>query len=175
MITLNLLPPDKKEEVIQTRIYIIIKNFIIFILFLISLIAISLIASRLILQTYFKQIVEDYTLTTKYVSLFSNETNEFNNQVKIVDEIKASYVPWNKFYYNLFQLVPLDTKFKTLIINSNTITITGKAETRNALLKLKENLENSEIFFEIEVPIADLLKKINLDFNIKAKIDFSKI
>jgi len=61
-----------------------------------------------------------------------------------------------------------------LIINNNKILLTGSAKLRDQLLVLKNNLESSELFSNVEIPLENLLKKEGVDFNIKADINLSQ-
>ncbi|MBT3690399.1 hypothetical protein HOG11_03495 [bacterium] len=42
----------------------------------------------------------------------------------------------------------------------------GHAESREEYLLFKDNLENSEIFFDLNTPITDILQRENITFEI---------
>jgi Tfp pilus assembly protein PilN len=76
---------------------------------------------------------------------------------------------------NLTKLIPENINIKNLDIDSNKISITGWAKSRDELLLFKNNLENSELFNGVNIPLENLLQKDNVDFNIKASIKLDKL
>lgn len=175
MITLNLLPPNKKRELQLAQLYTIIKNLIILILLLTTLIAIILLFTKMILQNHFNKIVEQTTLTTKFSRLFNQDIKTFNQQLTEVEGIQKNYIPWTNFFIVFSQVVPDDIGISNLTINQNKILISGLAKTRVKLLEFKDNLENSDLFSEVVVPLENILKKENIDFSIKANINLDKL
>ncbi len=173
MITLNLISPQKKQELRLTQVYLAIKNLIILILFLATIIAIILLITKVILQNYFNEVVSDTTLTTKYANIFSEDIKKFNQQIKLVDKIQQKYIPWPNFFINFTKLMPDDIGIDSLTINENKILITGLAKTRAKLLELEDNLKKSDLFLEVTVPLENLLRKENISFNIKADLNLN--
>lgn len=176
MINLNLIPPEKKQERRLTQVYKIIKNLIILILFLTIFIAIILLLTKMTLENNFTKVVEGSTLTTKYANIFNKDVKQFNQYLSAVDKIQKDYISWPKFLIDLTKLIPQNITLYSININDNKILITGQAKNRDDLLSLKNNLENSDLFSGVTIPLENLLKKDNVDFNIKAdvKLDMLK-
>lgn len=175
MISLNLISPDKKQQFRLEQIYIVIKNLIILLLLVSIVIAIALLFTKAALQNHFSQIVEETTLTTQYANTFGTEVREFNKIIVAVDNVQEDYVDWVSFLEKTSKLVSGNVFLKTMTISENKIVIKGFASTREDLLKLKENFENAEIFNNVEMPLEDLLKRNNIEFDIKATIVFENI
>jgi Tfp pilus assembly protein PilN len=175
MITLNLIPPTAKRNLKLTQVYKIIKDLIIFILFLTIFVAIILLLIKMALQNNFNKVVTESTLTTKYANIFNKDVKKFNEYLSAVDKIQQDYIPWSKFLVNLTKLIPENINIKNLDIDSNKISITGWAKSRDELLLFKNNLENSELFNGVNIPLENLLQKDNVDFNIKASIKLDKL
>jgi len=181
MITINLIPTDKKEEVRLSEIYIVIKNLIVLLLLLTTIVAIILLASKMILQNTFNRIVSEATLTTKYGSIFNVDIKNFNQQLKAVEKIQKRYIPWTDFIVNFVGLVPENVSLNNISLNiegtkndkesANEFVISGTARTREKLLEFKANLEGSPMFSSVTVPLENLLKKDDISFNIKAKFN----
>ncbi|MFA6410368.1 MAG: PilN domain-containing protein [Candidatus Buchananbacteria bacterium] len=170
MTSLNLIPPEKKEELRLAQLYKVIKDLIILILFITTIVAIILSLTKLLLQNYFTQVVEQTTMTTKYANIFNGDLKKFNQYVAAVDKIQKDYTPWPKFFIKFSSLVPDGIKIYSLTINDTKILITGLAQSRNQLLEFKNNLESSAMLTEVTLPIEDLLEKENINFNVKAVI-----
>ncbi len=175
MITLNLLPPQKKEEIRLIQLYVVIKNLIIIILFFTIIIAIVLLFTKMTLQNYFNKIVGQTTLTTKYSRLFNQDIKIFNKQLAEVDNIQKNHIIWTKFFIEFSKIVPAETTIYDLNINEDKILISGFSKSRARLLEFKNNLENSPLFSEITVPLENLLKKENLNFDIKANLKLEEL
>jgi len=175
MITLNLLSPNKKKELRLMQFYGVAKNLIIFILFITSLVAIVLLLTKMVLQNNFNKIVAENTLTTRYANLFNKDVKEFNQYVRGVGKIQEEYTPWVNFFTHFSQLVPNNIIIYTLNINQDKILITGLGGTRDELLKFKDELEKSELFSKVAIPLDNLLKKDNVDFSIKANISLDRL
>ncbi|OGY43420.1 MAG: hypothetical protein A2729_04590 [Candidatus Buchananbacteria bacterium RIFCSPHIGHO2_01_FULL_39_14] len=171
MITLNLLPPVKKQEFHLTQLYLMIKDLIILILLITIIIAIALLMTKLILQNHFNQIVAQTTMTTRYANIFNKDIKEFNQDLGAVISIQKNYHDWVEFFIQLNQLIPADVGLYNLSIKDNKILITGLAKTRQNLIQLKENFEESNLFAEVAIPLENLLKKDNVDFTFKATIN----
>lgn len=171
MIILNLLPKNKKLELGLTQLYITIKNVIILILVITILVAISLLITKAALQNHFTTVVNQSTLTTQYATSFSQGVKSFNQKMMAVEKVQADYIAWTEFLIIFYELIPEEIAIFTLDVNSSKIHITGIAQTRENLLLLKSNFEQSTLFKSIDVPLNDLLKKENLDFNLRADVN----
>ena len=175
MITLNILPPTKKEELRLNNLYMATKNLIILILILTILAAIALLFTKMTLQNYFNNIVEQTTLTTKYTKVFSKDIRDLNRDLKAVEKIQNDHTYWTKFFIKFSPLVPDDIGIYSININQNKILITGQARTREQLLQFKDNLEKSDLLDEVTIPLENLLKKENIDFDIKTTINLETL
>ncbi|NUM25166.1 MAG: PilN domain-containing protein [Candidatus Buchananbacteria bacterium] len=175
MINLNLIPPSKKNELRLTQFYIMIKNFVIAILLINILSAIALLSAKVVLQNHFNRIVEQTTLTTKYANTLSQDVKNFNTQLNAVASIQSEYLLWSKFFIDFSKLVPTGIGLDSITIKENRILLTGIASTRDELLSFQKNLESSPLFFNIEVPIDNLLRREDIDISVKADINIDEI
>jgi Tfp pilus assembly protein PilN len=175
MIVLNLIPTNKKRELYLTQIYLVTKYLIILILLLANTVAIILLLTKLILQNYFAEVVNQTTLTTQYANTFNRDLKGFNQKLFTVEKIQKEYISWLDFIINFSQLIPKDIGLYNLTLNENKILINGFAKTRDQLLALEGNLKKSEIFSEVIVPLENLLKKENIDFTLKAAINLDQL
>lgn len=175
MITLNLISPAKKQQFKLEQIYIIIKNIIILLLLSSIIIAIALLITKNALQLHFQKIVEQTTLTTQYANTFSAEVRDFNRIINAVSAVQENYTDWNAFLVNFSAITPNGIVIKNLLINETHIIIKGVADTRDSLLNFKNNLEESVIFSNVEIPIDNLLERTNIEFDIKAAVDLDHL
>jgi len=54
---------------------------------------------------------------------------------------------------------------------TKTVKINGKAGERSGLLELKDNLEKSGNYSDIQFPLKNILEKENINFEINAKLN----
>ena len=175
MITLNLLPPLKKQELRLRGLYVAIKNMMFTVLLLTICSAIILLISKAVLQNHFNQTVADSTLTIKFGQTFNNDIRVFNRQLNAVTAIQRDYVYWSEFFAAFAPVVPPGVTLSNLtVVDENglkTITITGLAKTREQLLAFQTGLEQFEFISGVAVPLESLLKKEDIIFTIKATVN----
>lgn len=175
MITLNILPPAKKRDLRFNQLYAMIKNLIILVLLLSILTSITLLFTKMTLENYFIRIVQETTLTTQYAQIFNEDIKELNESLKAVEEIQNNYIYWTKFFVIISSMIPQNVSILSIDINQDRILITGLAQTRDQLLKLKKNLENNNLFSKVVIPLDNLLKRVDINFDIKAKLDLEQL
>jgi len=175
MITLNLAPPDKKKELRLALLHVMIKNLIILVLFITVVSAIILLAAKATLQNQFNEIVDQTTLTTRNSNVFDREIKSFNNLIDDIRKIQVEHIPWTVFFAELSSLIPANVVLHSLIMNGDNIEMSGFAGTRQDLLNFQSNIENSSFFVSINVPLENLLQRIDITFNIKGKINPNQI
>ncbi|MFA5029252.1 MAG: PilN domain-containing protein [Patescibacteria group bacterium] len=172
MITLNLLSPKQKKELKTKRIYLALKELLMLFLLFTALIAILLIVSRYFLE---QQLASLITRNINAIQI-SQKTNEevvlINKKINNVYKIQKNFQKWSDFLTNLSKLTPAGVSYNLVKIyqQNSQLEIQGIAKTRNDLLELKKNLEADERFYDIDLPLNNLLVKENNSFTIGAKI-----
>ncbi|MEK7653311.1 MAG: PilN domain-containing protein [Patescibacteria group bacterium] len=177
MININLLSPEQKKSLKTKRVYIATKEMVMLVLLFTTIIAIMLLVSRYVLETQLANLVIRNANAIK----ISQETNKkiinLNKVISEVETIQRNFKLWSGFLIRLTRTVPENISFSTLKIyrDSATLEIKGKAKARPDLIKFQKNLEDSKLFKNVNLPLADLLVKENNNFTIQAVIDLEKI
>jgi len=170
MIHLNIVPNNLKKEIKLSGINILLKNVYEILIILLSFYTIILLAMYLMLNFHFIQTVNETTQLTKSSENNTNDVRGINNLINYIDNIQQDSVEWSY----LFKFLKINTapniNYSKISINKNdnTITLTGRSETRDSLLSLKTSMEKTGYFNEIDFPIRNLLEKSNISFEIKA-------
>jgi len=175
MITLNLIPPEKKKNLRVISILLIIKHNLIMLFFVIAFSAFVLLLGKAAIDEHFTNVVSQSTLTTKYARIFNYEIKDFNNKIDATAEIQNKNIPWVIFFSALAKQVPNGITITYLEIKDGNIAINGNAKTRSDLIQFKINLENFEIFTNVIIPLESMLKKEDINFNVKAKYENVKL
>lgn len=177
MLALNLVSQELKQEIKSRHIYSLLKkmNFIIIIITII--IAIILLVAKIILQNNFNKVVAQTTLVTSSSKKYTDKVRKINSQINSIAKIQKEHIYWSHLLIILSEMSPDDVRFSQLKINKEkkTLTIRGHADSRDNLLKLKNNLEKSEIFSDIESPIQNILQKENINFELNTKLNLDAL
>jgi hypothetical protein len=176
MIHLNLLSPQKKQQIEWRHIYDLVKRAGL-ILFVFLILAVSSFATaRSMLRNVLEETVDRTALATQR---FQQDWlgMDLDKRLQGISEIQSDFIPWSYFIEEIAKDSNQGIKFRSIEINKakNKINIKGNAAERGNLLDFKQNLEDSKRFVKIIFPINNILKKENVDFTIEAVIDPANI
>ncbi len=172
MIKLNLLPTEQKNRL---RLHLIEHNiifagcFIVFLL-LITILFLSgfLIFSNAKSSAINQEIVIEQSkiIQTNTIKGIEKKVKELNKKLNDLEKISKNQ---SDFYQTLSNVIPellSEVSVYNLEVNSVTkrITIVGFSPTRESLLKIKQQLEGSARYQEIDFPISNLTNPKNIDF-----------
>lgn len=177
MLTLNLVSAEQKKEIKLRHLYGFIKKISLALIIIAVIIAIILLAAKIVLQFKFNDIVEQTTLVTKNNQGYNSKVREINGKLNFIAKIQDDYIPWSNLIKKLAEITPADINFSYLKLNAQdkTISLKGKAKFRDSLLDFKDEMAANPVFQDIDFPIKNILEKENIDFEINAKLDLTKI
>ena len=177
MIALNLISLEQKKEIKLRHVYIFIKNINFILIFIALLVAIILMVSKSLIQLNINRLISQTILVVPSTRSYANSIVEVNKQIDFVHKIQDEFIPWSNLIKNLSLMASADINFYYLKVDSSdkTIKIKGNAALRDGLLNLKQKMESSKYFHDIEFPIKNILEKENIDFEIKAKLNIKNI
>ncbi len=175
MITLNLIPTQYEEKTKLTKVYLVIKDILLIFLVFVIFITISFLFAKLILKNNYDDLIIENTLVNLNHKKFYSQIKKINSELNDIYQTQNSFYPYSKIFLALNDCMPHNIFLTNLKITSGlgkdkkrliNIKITGKAKTRDDLLKLKNNLEKNELFYNINFPFKNLLKPKNINFQI---------
>lgn len=175
-IYLDLLPQQRKQEIKRKKLFNkILREEFLFLLPLVVLIFILLgIYHILTLQkdskvvTYSaQQSQEKYQQLKKYEDKFK----QVNILSETVEKIAAKHLYWQEFLKKLSGATPEGIYISDLSTKDFTVFLVGKAKTRENLLELKNRLESTSCFSNVNVPLSNLVVKENVDFQVDITIN----
>lgn len=177
MIVLNLISEELRNEIKLKKLYIILKNSYFVLLILTIVVSIIFLIAKIVLQENFNNVVSQTTLITKNSQEYNSKIREINSKINSISLIQNDYVPWTNILDVLVSTVPDDISFSYLKISQDnkSIKIKGVSATRDSLLLLKTNLEKSNLFLEVNLPLSNILEKNNIYFEIDTKIKLENI
>ncbi|MFH1029758.1 MAG: PilN domain-containing protein [bacterium] len=172
MITLNLLSREKKEELRFRKIYLMGKDFACIIFIFTVLIAIILSVANIILVNTFNDTISNSYIFGSKNRIFEDDLNKLNSKLENMRKVQSDFVAYDELMLDVNDYVPENIILTYLSINTDSkkAVFKGYALKREDLLNLKNNLENSNLFEKVESPLANLLEKDNINFNITADL-----
>ena len=170
-ITLNLIPPEKKEEITKNKrfksaVKVEIILTIIFIVFLAALFSF-----KYILNLNLSSLSSAYQKegdSPQFVKIkdFDEKFGKLNSQVGEVLSAKRDQLYWTDLFVKLNGVIFPGIKIDSFSTQDYLATLKGTAESRSDLILFKEKLENEQCFSNINLPISDLVNKDNVSFQI---------
>jgi hypothetical protein len=173
MINLNLLSPENKKSTEERLLYLSIKNLLGALLIFAVFSATILLVAKLVLADNFQTIVEQTTLIVKEYGGVNQKIKETNQKIVVVSDTQKKFVAWSEILAKISDLIPKNITVSVMIMSRDNeeMTLKGTAKTRDDLLSLKSNLENSEIFSSVKIPFSNLLTREDIDFDFKLKLN----
>ncbi|MBU1178193.1 PilN domain-containing protein [Patescibacteria group bacterium] len=180
MITINLLPKRFKRRADIERINLSIVAMLILLFVIVGLTIELLFATKKFLNANIEtlesqqQAYEDFF--TSDVNKDINDKIVKTNQLAIqVGKIQAGRTSWSELLTELAIVTPPEIKLTDIQSNilNKSITISGRAETRDRLLDYSKSLESSDYFASVDLPSSYLSSPTDISFEIKANLSLA--
>lgn len=173
-INLNLIPPYREEEIQKNkRFKLIIKLE----LFMLSFVLIFFTFLFIIGYTldFNLEIVSNDGLSQDRKQLndikkYDDQFNQANAEVAKIEKIDRDQLYWSNLFSKMSQAVIPGISMQSLATKEYAVFLVGKADSRENLVAFKDNLAKDSCFYEINLPLSDLVSKGNIDFQMDLKI-----
>lgn len=171
MLKLNIIPNSIKRERTISSYYLSIKDLLYIILIIVFVYAIFFSILLIILQLHFNETISQTSGIIKKAENFNKKISNINQTINNTTDIQKDFVNWIEFYQFLSNNTPEGISLYQVNISKEkeSLSISGRAETREKLIQLKESLENSKFLENIDFPVKNLLEKNDINFTIGAK------
>ncbi|HPX94066.1 MAG TPA: PilN domain-containing protein [Candidatus Moranbacteria bacterium] len=170
-IYLDLLPEQRKQELKRKKIYRKILHeeilfslpVIVFVIILANVYYVLAIQRNMHATAYLTEQAQD-----KYKQLEEYETKfkEINTVSRALVNIQSGHLYWTNLLNELSAITPDGVYIIDLSTKNYSVFLMGKAKTRDILIDFKNQLEKSECFEKVDVPLSNLVVKENVDFQI---------
>lgn len=172
MIKLNIISPELKNDIKFKTFYTALRS-ILFLLFISLMVySVLILTAKYILMAHANETKNRSILITSKTEDYDKQVKDINSQIDYINKIQTNTISWSDFIEVIANNITAGIHISQISADEKTKTfsISGRAETRQDLLNLKESLENLNIFGEINIPIDILLQKENISFSINTKI-----
>lgn len=174
-IKLNLIPPLRKKEIIRAHFLRVIIRWQVEI-FLILLVFLALLWHiKYVLQieagSNLKQIeMSRQSFSFKDMQSYKEKIKQANVQVAGVEKIQGGQIYWSELLDKLNQVIIPGISLDSLGTKNYEVFLTGVARNRNDLVNFKERLTKEDCFTNVDFPLANLMNKENLIFQMQFSI-----
>ncbi|MFH0969062.1 MAG: PilN domain-containing protein [Patescibacteria group bacterium] len=174
IIYLDLLPPEKKEELKKKKAFLkIIRNEFLFSIPIASLFLILITAS---FSLNIKSQSANENLSSgnsqkeyQELAAYEEKFNEANSKIAYISKLQKNHLNWLEAFDKINNIVPENVYLTDLSTSNYVFSLAGKAKTRDGFLRLQENIKSESCFSEVKAPLSSLASKEDVVF----RIDFS--
>lgn len=175
-IKLNLIPPQKKEEIKRAYWLRLVSKwemeFVILLIFFIAVLA----SMNFVLKANMAAEDNDMLLVEKNndnynkIKEYDNEVKDISGQMANIKKLQSSQLYWSKLLMKLNDKVVSGIEITSLVTSEYDLILNGKADTRDNLIAFKESLAQDSCFSEVDLPLSNLVSKDNVEFQLSLRI-----
>ena len=174
-ITLNLLPKNRKKKIKNRKI---LKLFVwqegMLIFSVIFLFGITIGISKIIdvrMDLADTQIsVDSSEGNYAEIKKYEEALGKTKLDMKIIDRIQKNNINWVPVFREINKNIPEGVSISSILNKEYKISMTGIAESREQLIRMKSQMEGNECFKEVAIPINDIVLKNDIDFKVDFKV-----
>lgn len=175
-IFLNLLSEEKKNKIKNDRRFKLIVWQEMILVFLVVFFALMLASTNFVLKVELDGMEAVAKLEKEqgnYRELQGQEDafQKVNAKLAVLGRLEKFNLHWTDVLSALDAVTIEGILVTELATDNLQMTLIGKAKTRDNLLKFKENIENSECFADAKIPLSDLVKKEDVEFQVDFLIE----
>lgn len=176
MISLNLLPPGRKiafrwRSYVKKVISSGIKTTFLLACFSVPLFAVNIYLKGEIDAIKTKISSAENTESMKKIDSMEASFKQINNILLRVDKLSAEQISWIDVFKKMTDIIPYNVQIFSLQIGQDgSLTIIGKAKTREDVLEFGKRLKNSSDFSDIQTPLDNLIRSYDIDFKFTGNI-----
>lgn len=165
-LQLNLLAPEKKKKFLNLVRFIFIKELLEFTVFTIAVLAIFNLLGLLVLSQTLTDLAQSTLLVNHQQSRVEQEVIRINSLSKNVVTSGKEYTPFSPKLIELAAAIPATITIRSIDINrgTNSFTLSGIADSRQALLDFKNVLPTISWIDSTSAPLSQLFQKQNISF-----------
>jgi len=174
-IKLNLVPPLRKEEIKKSYLLRMIVKWqvevlLIFILFLAILWHISYVLKVEAISNLKQIEMARQSFSYKDMQDYKEKIKNANVQIADIKKIQKGQLYWSELMGKLNEMIFSGIEIDSLSTKDYEIFLTGVADSRDNLANFKEKLTQESCFKEVDFPLANLMNKENLAFQMQFTI-----
>lgn len=179
---INLLPPSEQKKIKLIRVGEELRDFAIWVTLSLLILGGFLFAAIIFLKEELSSINDQIESQQQILGNIQStqiraDIDRFNDGLSNFAKISSVSEQWSKALAELASLLPRDMTIDTLDItrSDKKFEIKGRAGNRNSVLKLRQNLLNSEYFAGVNFPLANLEKSRDVPWSYRFYVKTEKL
>jgi hypothetical protein len=175
-IGINLLPPNKKEDICNAERFRSVLGWEAVIFFLAILFFGFIFGVNYLLDFNLRVIadnkVSDSRGSKQYETIknYENKFSEINSRITKISNITSGQIYWSTLFSKLGKIIPDNVEISGISTKNFSIFFAGKAKNREDLLLFKNNLIQESCFENVNLPLSNLVSKEDIVFQIDLEI-----
>lgn len=175
-ILLNLLPEEKKVSLVRrfySRFFLWQTSFALLLVFF----YIGVLGGMYFLLHYQKGVAEgslasfdQYNAEAKKLIQYQESFKQANALTQDVGRYLDRHFQWGNLFFLLDEITPTDVAFMEMVTKDYTVSLIGRAATREAFLNFEAALKASSCTSDVKVPISNLFAQREVDFQVDFNI-----
>lgn len=175
-IKLNLISPEKKEEIRKKNQLTLTVRIEIFLTVILVIFLGMLLIFNYILKINFNSVMiaeRKSENSGKYDKIKELDRNfsQANSNLSDIISIKNNQLYWSKIFLKINSIIFPGIKMSSIITNDYSISLEGISDTRDNLILFKDKLASEKCFLNVNLPLADLVGKSDIVFQIDLNVD----
>lgn len=177
MITLNLIPQERKIILKNNRLFIALREAATLILLFGAIISIMLWASRYYLEQQLTDLIIQNAANIQSNELTNKKITAINTKLSAIDNLQKSFLPNRQIIVAFSKLLPADISCSQIKFyrQQSLLEISGSAKNRDSLLRFKTELEQVSWIKQVDLPMDSLINKENNAFILRLEINTAEL
>ena len=168
-ISINLIPPHKREEIFQAKRLRLVFRLQMDVILIGLIFFASLWGSRHVLNLNFDLVSSEGQQDVnqeKYrkIDEYDQEFRRINSELKAISLVKGDQLYWSKMFRVLNKDISSGISLDEVSTKNYAVFISGKAIDRDTLIIFRDKLATEECFSSVDLPLSNLVSKDNVAF-----------
>lgn len=171
-LKLNLLPPAKRNGFLNLAKYLFIREMLELAIFTLAILSIMYLFAWWVVTQAMTDVVTSSLLVNKEPPPVNKEVRELNRLTKAIIASGQDFYPLTPKLMEIVSTLPPTVKLIGVNIDrtNSSVTISGTAATRDALLEYQKVIEDIAWIKGITAPTSQLFQKENINFEIHGQL-----
>lgn len=177
-IFLNLLPPERKRELVR-RFYwrfFLGQWFLVTLIVMSAVVVMGFLYFRIQIESKKAQVEGAAKITTEHKVEYTRYEEKFENTNKSVRSaggFVALHTSFSDLLRQIELVLPPNTRIEKISTHSYKVFLVGTTDTRDTFLTFQKNLQQNTCFESVNTPLSNLFSETNvqfeIDFTVKAE------
>lgn len=175
-ITLNLLPKKRRKKIENRKI---LKLFIWqegMLIFAVIILLGVMVGVNEVVKIRLKSLGDQIAINSQKgnyaeIKKYEDALDEVKSDMIVIDKVQKNNINWIPIFKEINDIIPDGIVINSISNEEYKIIMMGTADSRDQLINMKSEMENTQCFEEIAVPINDIVLKNDIDFKLDFKVN----